>query len=274
MKPEWAVCEGVDVRADEGPFLAADGSKKRLSCRECGRRLEFKKYKRGETQVRLHFQHHGGGQVTCEGAAHKTAKSLAATKDFRWLVRASCGHLHRLELPGTPLACERQWTFEGRRYQLDVPLVDDGRVVGAIEVHDSHECSDTKRADMTRGLQVWIEVEAADLLAWKAGCFNDVVAKWHMPVDCDARCRCTTCQNLLTTVGKRTSWYYGSQVCEWCPNARPLKRRLDDLVVAQYSDVADAWDRRSWHGRLPVDVKDDVHWNSVRKILRSHEREL
>lgn len=285
---EWAVtATGALVRAAEGPFEGP------LTCYGCGGALAFKEYYRGATRVVPHFQHTHG---SCEGAAHKMGKLLAATKPFTWLVRASCGHLHRVELPGVPQLCEMQWCFEGQTYQLDVPLVADGVIVGAIEVHDSHACSEAKRDAMTRGLSFWIEVEAADLLKWAPG-YTGVVARWHTPLVCvgaaegstsvtteategyplcsyvapsvaPVACRHEGCHNLLERVVDRTSWHHGGLRCYWCKWVEPRKT-LHELVVAQYAEVDEPWREASWHGRLPP-----VPFADVRKVLRAHERSL
>ncbi len=145
-------------------------------CVQCGGRMALKaehirRRKRNgivlESKVRTHFMHTAGRPDTCtnESIEHKVAKNIVKVQ--RPVVFFRCTGCERdMEIDYT---CEgravgREEEPLTRAFRLDVGFVDEGAVVGAVEVYKTHRISDEKAAALTGRGVAWVEVSAKSII--------------------------------------------------------------------------------------------------------------
>lgn len=144
-------------------------------------------------QVRAHFVHVGGvtsGQCSAESAEHATAKALLV--QFPDHPMSFCCMGCGTERPFGSLPDGRrvlEQALDAGRLRVDVAIlgVDNASVIGAIEVHHTHACDDSKLAVLQEQLAgCWCEVRAADVL-------SSLQCNCPVPVSCCPVEYCSTC---------------------------------------------------------------------------------
>lgn len=149
----------------------------RVTCPECDDVVTFKAGERG--LVVPHVAHRSGSACAAtnpETAEHMNAKlQLARALGLRGTLRlrVRCANGHAVEADW----CAPAWQRAVPEFMLpdvgaagrrpDVVLFGEGdAVVGAVEVLHTHRVDRAKAADLAAGGVPWVEVRAADVLAW------------------------------------------------------------------------------------------------------------
>ncbi len=155
------------ARSEHGPVFGPSGNP---TCYGCGGAMHWcKAHKRNKNGIAWpvigHFRHNGDG-CGGEGAMHKAAKHAASVKRFQFYKTCPRCHLHfNIEIPDGTYKEEVPFKVGDRQYYLDVGILDnDGRVVGAIEVYNTHMCEPIKYADMTGAGLAWVEVDCDKMM--------------------------------------------------------------------------------------------------------------
>lgn len=149
----------------------------RVTCPECDDVVTFKAGERGI--VTPHVAHRSGSACAAtnpETAEHMNAKlqlarALGQRGTLRLRVRCDFGHAVEADW------CAPAWQRAVPEFMLpdvgaagrrpDVVLFGEGdAVVGAVEVLHTHRVDRAKAADLAAGGVPWVEVRAADVLAW------------------------------------------------------------------------------------------------------------
>ena len=153
-----------------------DNKQTALVCYECEKPVKFThEHKRTicgiPTPVRAFFSHvsnstcSGGG----EGALHKAAKDVRNVSYYD-LCRV-CSKKVYIIIPGTRVeGGERDLWLDDKKWRPDVSYFDsEGKVVGAIEIFDTHKISEEKALAYTDAGIAWVEVSATAHLRASAG---------------------------------------------------------------------------------------------------------
>ena len=117
--------------------------------------------------VRAHFRHRNAPSCgeTGESAEHHAAVDAFRFHAFtyQWVCRR-CRIVADIAIPGMA-AIEQAWTYDGRRYRLDIGFMSQDTVVGAVEVWHTHQTVGQKLQDLIASGLAWCEVRAADVHA-------------------------------------------------------------------------------------------------------------
>ncbi|MGQ0612759.1 MAG: competence protein CoiA family protein [Planctomycetaceae bacterium] len=159
------------------PGEAADGG--RFFCPDCSERVIVRE---GDEIVRhfAHFRPDGSCRLSGESAEHVAAKLCVVAAVARWRtgqaeaprIVACCGTCGEVTA-SSPLkptvagaVLERELELDGRRWRLDVALLDDdGRILLGIEVRHRHAVPDEKAARLPRGRLPFLELASHQVLA-------------------------------------------------------------------------------------------------------------
>lgn len=162
-----------------GPVLAEHEGDK-ANCYVCKEpvyvKREHKRRRNGiEHTVRAHFCHYPSSTCRGENAGGESADHLAAKDKVvqgagPFVFRCRCGTNIPVHIEGT-----RQLEVRWHDRRLDVGVLCDGVVVGAIEVLHSHAMEDDKVDELTSGGLAWCEVRAKDVFSSPVRCVRCAV---------------------------------------------------------------------------------------------------
>jgi hypothetical protein len=155
-----------------------------FTCIDCGDSMMFVK---GNVKAR-HFRHIHEERANCsggEGDQHKLAKYLIAEHIDKWkfFIKCECNIIIGIRFRGRPV----QEQLYGMR-RLDVGLIENGVVVGGIEVCHTHAVDEDKKKDLSN-LQ-WVEVKAEDVIDG----FNAKQFEINTTSNCSGAVDCTICR--------------------------------------------------------------------------------
>lgn len=158
------------ARTCDGPVCVNSSAK--TTCYGCGDKLTFVKAHKSrrngiEHDVVAYFRHSGvRSNCSSETIAHKAAKHALKAYGRTWKYSFSCkncGGCIPIEVCGNETHVFEEETA-WKQYRLDVGVLAEGEVVGAIEVMHTHACTKNKRRDLTESGVAWCEVSTASVM--------------------------------------------------------------------------------------------------------------
>ena len=249
---EWAVGQNGD-RINATAFVGvALRRREQVTCLCCE---EVVTPKAGDEKT-PHFAHRRGSACALtkpETAAHFNAKMhmasvLSACSVVRVFGRCPGGHEHELEwdLPvGHSVEVER--AIGSRR--PDVLVLVDGAPWLAVEVLHTHAVDDEKAGDLDVTVGAWLEVRAADALAWDG-------AEALRPTRLCAEARALAARD-----------------CGWCAKAQREEMARAEAAARQAESVAQrARDALAWLNAEIAQSREEEQWRASYHTRMARER--